>query len=473
MRNNIFRAALALGVAGAIAFGAGTALAAAPTTAGCQKKVELNAGKFQASLAKALTKCADFIQGEISKGAKGIVANAADKCETALAGVYGTGKAVDKFRAAMTGLYPLTCSDQELVGIGHLLSGGGAGASAPGSTVIKFATDYLLVTGEFEATRSVINQTGTLMSLILQAQEAKLCPAGPPNLCSFKVECKTVGCKLGGASGALLNTATLGPIALSMSGTEPFDMCSITGPLAVGTESGIIYISGGPSRTLAPINIPGVATVCVDSQRGTGWCDCTGHALHLNTNFCQDRLVNPAVATDLCGAPTIASTPDRNFPGSKLGLPVNSPFGSSLAGDCYDQSTVQFTIVGLGSEGPDTLPCTADDVAIPSAPVPVPLTTGTAQAQVLQAVTGYGSCQDDETACVETKNCLLVPGTALCKDVATATLPLSTLPGAGLSCNNYQTGQLAGLKLVGAFPSGGGDAPLGDSITSFTIDCVP
>jgi hypothetical protein len=490
MRNNIFRASVALGVAGAVAFGAGAAFAGAPTTAGCQKKVEGNAVKFQAAVGKALTQCADAIQGEISKGVKGSVAKSALKCESALAGVYGTGKAADKFRTSMTALYPGTCTDDGLLAMGHLLSGPtgtGTKSSAPpstaGSSAIKFTTDFLLVTGEFEATRAATNQVGGLMNLLAQAQMAisiaGVCPSGAfPNLCAFKVECKTMGCKLGGTTTALLNSAVLGMTPLALTGTEPFDLCEVTGPLT-GTEPGIIYIAGGPARTLAPVNA-GVAWVCVDSQRGTGWCDCSGHGLQLDTDFCQDRLVPGAPATaDACGADVNAGTADKNFSGTKLGLPVNSPSGSSAVGDCYDLSTIQFTIVPIGSEGVDTIPCTPDDVATPSAPIPVPLTTGNASAQVKNAVSGpaptygYGKCQDSSTDCVETANCSSLPGVAACTGVTTATLTLSIGPGNGIACSNYQTGQLAGLKMVGAFPSGGGDQPIADAITSFTIDCVP
>ena len=111
--------------------------------------------------------------------------------------------------------------------------------------------------------------------------------------------------------------------------------------------------------------------------------------------------------------------------------------------------------------------------------MPVPLTTGTAQAQVLDAVQTSGTCDDFATGCIEEKNCIVNGGgcaggmgSGCCTGVTLTTINSGMVgPGAGKSCNDWAAGSLSGLKMVGAFTGGGGAPPLGDTTTALTIVC--
>jgi hypothetical protein len=103
--------------------------------------------------------------------------------------------------------------------------------------------------------------------------------------------------------------------------------------------------------------------------------------------------------------------------------------------------------------------------------VPVPLTTGTSTATVVDAVVTQGTCDGGKTRCIENANCL--DGT--CTGAATATISSPTLAGRRLnSCANLEAGGLGGLKLVGALPAldgGGIGGGSGDLAVSFEVDC--
>jgi hypothetical protein len=529
--------AIALGLVGAVVFSASTSFAAAtPDVSKCQSALVGVAAAFQGSVTTAVKNCANKVAAENAKGAAGKATDmsvVADYCEKQLAGVYDllgakVGKsAVDKLRVAISDpakglIAKAKCDLQSLVTNSLMLSG--ADVSFPGSappvagSPTKFLEDFLLVKGEAEAIKSLQPSIPGLMSLILQAQKAlpgkKAAPdcsgaKADKNLCAFSVECKARGCKLAGSTGAKLWSGILGgPIDLVLAGTNSLEMCVMTGALGArgDLEPGIMYLGGDPGRMLAPVELsPGVLFVCVDTLRGSGWCDCKpgGSGIKLNTNICQDRIANnniPPGASDSCGSLVSAASNDLNYPGNKTGLPKNTPGGSSTEGDCLDMLTTQFTIE-LNSFGADNHPCTADDTTVPEAPSAIPLTTGTAQATLNEAIDGgaggYGTCSDGATPClldamcadnVCTASLCSVDGTACtlpdscdktCHGVITETLTSGSIaggkgaPGGGLTiCEGYAQGNIKGLKLSGAFPGPGSrSSGLGDSVTAFTMQC--
>ncbi len=487
---------MALVLAGVMFFGASASWAAIDVKQ-CQTALNLARRKFEDKVILRTTACANKIAGENAKAALGKATDyskVAAYCELQLSKTYvdevaKLRTAIDK-AAGVPDPSTAKCDATTFTSNGILLSG--AGNPAPGVTPQKFIEDYLLATGEQMGIASVIKSTPNLGNLILQAQNAAA-GADPapdckganttPHLCAFKVECTTRACTLKSPdSQSSLQSAAAGPLSFNINGVESFDVCTINGALAgAGLESNFLYLSGSPGRTLQPVVIPGVATVCVDVLGGSGWVDCTGHGLPLNTSFCQDRIVQDGENPDQCGAPAGAATPDTNagFDGTKIGLPVNTPGGASVANSAFDVNTIQFSIETTTDLGVDGLPCTADDTVTPNAPVPVPLTTGTAQAQVLEAVQVPGVCDDLATGCIEDKNCVANGGgcaggvgSGCCTGVTLTTVNSGLVgPGVGKTCASWEAGTLSGLKLVGAFPGGGGTPPLGDTTTAFTIVC--
>ncbi|MBI3781978.1 MAG: hypothetical protein HY270_01115 [Deltaproteobacteria bacterium] len=368
-----------------------------------------------------------------------------------------------------------------------------------------------------------------------------------PNLCRFGIECRDHACQLDVAQSfsnlisAPLN-GLIGPQTLPLSGRVTMEMCTM-GPLVgtchdapngpcstdadcfppsgtnacslhpqqglgnqFGAEPGFMYLINEPSRTLK-VTVPGalaglgVEAICVDSVRSEGWCDCTGHGLLNNVDLCIDQSLsdNPGL-TDDCGAATSDATESPLYQGTKNGALKTTLTGASSAGSCLDQATLQFKFVGTGQAGPDTVDCTNDDYAAPSAPVSFPVTTGTAHTSVKDAVASPSSCAvalnslGGARDCQDNVNCnycsgnlgkwCATPGSACGGPDGTCTADLpcffptlvnissATLNGAvGGGCAAYQTSNLSGLKLVGAFPTINAPPPIGDDVQAFALKC--
>jgi hypothetical protein len=530
----------AVGVA-ALLLNGGVAYAATPDLRLCQAGIEKETIKFNAAVSKAISLCADAVRKEQVKDAASAakvppviintIATAAHLCEVKLAAVYDVtnakpGKsAVDKFKANVDKLFTIPkCDPTFLTKYGHLASP----TSAPGAATQSFLEDSLLSSSESAAINQAIAQIGDTMGLILAAQTAadskSPCTSSSncatdctnnaalgfrPNLCAFNVECQEHACTLSGSSSTLASAGVLGTIPLSLTGRSLFGICILNhGGQAWGT-SGFQYTIGGPSKTLDPVSVGSGITVCVNTNRAEGWCDCTtpGAGLAKNTTICQDRIVNftgSESTTDGCGSATSLATNDtQGFGETKIGDPLLTLGGSSTNGDCVNLFTTQFTIFGAPCTnlpgdpcGPDHTVCTADDQVAPQAPATVPLTTGTASATVQEAVNNPGGCAGDAgtTSCIEDRNCSacisgLCPDglTACTSDAAcsaapggTCSVPAPTLvtitvgpvTGAKTNCTNYNASTMSGVSFVGAFPGAGGNPPIGDSATSFLLHCM-
>jgi len=552
----IGKASATAAMAGALLLNAGASYAAGPALDQCQKGIEAAAKVYHDAIRTALTGCADAVRTqqvkEAAKAGTGPLAVAAKTCEAKLKPVYDLanvtpGKsAADKFKAALAKLVGIPsgtpkCDVKTLIKLGHLISG--TGGSAPpntGTDATVFVADSLLTSLENSAISEVVAEYGDAMGLIAAAVGAPESKAGAndatcctntvgcndtkgyrPNLCGFGLECNTHACQLDGTSGGqLVSSGILGTIPLTISGRSTLGICSLTkGGQGFGAQSGFEYIIGGAARTLDPVNLGGGLIVCVNVNRSEGWCDCTGHGIALNTNFCQDRVVSGGVTDDCPGGVAADATDDnQGFTGTKVGAVAIGTSGASAAGDCVNFFTTQFIIhQSPATYGPDTTPCTSDDTQAPQAPASVPLTTGTAVASVIDAVSALGTCTLDgatsciedvncnacnvaktcgdplHTACTKDSNCTSVVGSdGFCKtrctlDGSTActtsaqcgtcagplftTLTVGPFTGSKTSCKNYEASTLSGLQLVGAFPAAAGSAPIGDSCTGFHLKC--
>jgi len=147
-------------------------------------------------------------------------------------------------------------------------------------------------------------------------------------------------------------------------------------------------------------------------------------------------------------------------------------------GDCINLNTIQFKTLGnAGLFGPDATPCTADDLRPPAGAASVPFTTGTASAEVKNALQGPGGCSNNANhLCRENANCdtdgSTNPATGTCGGatiIATQTVPALT-GGPIADCDDLEASQLSGLQFVGAFPALDG-AGLGDVVSSFEFNC--
>ena len=521
---NVTRFGLALGVAAAIAF---SGLARADKV-NCQKGLEKYASAFQSTTLKALTKASQTMR----KGPMDL--KAAASVDKTLSGVYAATKAVDKLRTGVGGLSPGTCSDDDLTGLGLLLSGAG-GNCAPGPTTIKFTEDYFLVEGEMEAYNMIMAQDPQFPVLLLQLQKLAGCPSSTyPYLCNAKQECSERVCNIGsappGPSTSVTNTKSwaLGSTAVApLSVADPMQMCFMDGigpaplgrPNISGTEPGFTYITGGKGRGLGLVNLGGGIYVCVDTLLMAGYCDCGGTgAAQKNVTSCQDRdifrapscptgLSDPGV--DKCGSRCRAAQADVNYPGDYNGLTRTTCTTATTKGDCVVALTNQFSVITNALYGTDTRPCTADDTGGVDTPTTLLLTTGTSQSTLWNAVSagGYGTCTaDGSTACVSVcQNRCGVPvagfceiGGAPCSSKAPCNTACSAVtydavnpnfspmltgakPVAGAFpynvganiCDLYRQNRGAGMSLVGTFPgtSSADAGGLGDNMSWFNLDC--
>jgi hypothetical protein len=483
----------------------------------CQAAIEKAGATLRAATAKALANCADVIAKESARGGKGNLVRAADKCEASLATVFdragaNPGKSsIAKFQTAIDRLFPKTCIGADLRALGHLASGaGGTAPPAPGGSpaVQDWAKTWLAVANVKTAVvqqllheRDFFNRLGEAMAAANDCTTSQV----RPNLCQFDVQCRSHACQLTAASNASLAYPSGEVGTVPVSGRFILDVCPMKGfGFGLGEEGDFVILMGGPRRAIDPVNI-GDGVVCVDQISAEGWCDCTGLGVPPNAAFCQDHIEangdgclgsetgsvpapeEPCFCDDGSGipgarcSPTLDPCPNGSVCGIKASGGVchagtqNGPlktirWGASLPGDCLLLETLQFkTLPSAALFGPDGQPCTADDTVGPSAPMPVPLTTGISAATVVDAVVTQGTCDGGKTHCIENANCF--DGT--CVGAATTNTSSPVVAGQRLdSCATLESGGLRGLKLVGAFPTvDGGGGGLGDLAVSFEVNC--
>src|SRR5262249_27418286 len=123
----------------------------------CQAAIEKNAGKLQASILKGIVKCVDGYQKNVVKAAgvpaavTAAIQTSATSCQGGLAKVPDASTpiaAVAKTRAALDALTrpaKLTCSDSDLLGLGHIptVAGGNhwSGLAVLGAIKEAYATE--------------------------------------------------------------------------------------------------------------------------------------------------------------------------------------------------------------------------------------------------------------------------------------------------------------------------------------------
>jgi hypothetical protein len=483
--------------------------AALPDLRLCQLTVELETNKFEQAVALSLRLCADKIRGAQILNTPAAMQAAVNLCEAKFKLIWDVqgltaGDKVTKFKAKMDALFngppgpPFKCDPTFLLKLGHFQSP----SQAPGSpSAGSWMATSLLNSASAAALNQEIAQVGDAMSLIAAAQTFSNVDCSQPvtclysgtnncrpNLCKFGLECFEHACTLT-ASSATVNTAFLPSIVATLSGRSPFGICVLSkggkfANLGAGYgDSGFQYSISGPSKTLDPVVLGSVATVCVYVNRAEGYCNCGGAGVFpKNVNICQDRIVQAGTepVNDQCGSLSSLASPETQNPyaGTKVGLPKLNLSGTQGTGDCLNLFTTQFAIITgtcgtcSGCCGADGLPCTSDDLIVPQAPASVPLTTGTATTTLFEAVASAGGCSGDfgATSCVEDSNCTgaaapfcNTPSPVL--TTLTAGPVTGTVPGAPV-CAKFDASTMSGVKFVGAFPAGGGGPPLGDTTTS-------
>jgi hypothetical protein len=322
-----------------------------------------------------------------------------------------------------------------------------------------------------------------------------------------------------------------------MNGTLIMNVCDLGNLAAPFTLQEYFLLSGTASNSVMKVPLASIGHVCLRTYRVEGWCDCKpggGSGLPvLNSSACQDHVVDPndvdsLLGTDSCpgGRPQegteeecVCAPPTETNCGGLDPCDPRTPFercekdsdcatagdvcvaregrgrchagtwnGEQVIeladptgeGDCLVFTTNNLTLVPDEpfDLGPDGKACTDDDNVAQGADGLVPLTTGQADAVVLDAITLSWTAQCDAGRvgddCMEDSNCDVTGGDGHCDTTGSALGTISVfapVSGQALgSCADLETSDLAGLRLAGAFPIL--DAPnLGDLAFTYRFVC--
>lgn len=402
----------------------------------CQAGIEKNSDKLRGSIWKALAKCKDGYQTAVAKG-DALNVKAGPVCQTGLAKAIDAANplsAMAKTKVLLDALVPATCTDQDLLTLGHLPSG----------TFGDHWSRWLLLAALKAAYEEQVSFVGPTAN-IFQALGTNGCA-----LCALlgRPPCQRSSCALAPGDGAA-------PLANSEAETKVLNgaltvQVGLSGELITegciwpGLTTGEIATIGGPSVSINPGTVLG-NTACTLTIRSGGFTNCgAGGIQNVSVSTCQDSRLNDAGGNEcpgFLGAGFLCQAdPDANTGGAcaKFTVAAGTP-GNSIA-----LATSQIRVVAPGQEGPDGVACTVDDTAPPTAPNTIPITTGTARADTFDA----GNTDGNQ----------ITEG------------PVAGAPGPG--CAQLQAGTLTGLTLVGAFP--GADtvgAVLQDTVTVTRLQC--
>lgn len=410
----------------AMVLAVGSAGAAGPDIAKCQSGIQKNAQKLQGIILKGLTKCTDFYR-------KALVANQplstpGAACQTQLAkitDITNTASALAKTKAALDKLTLPTqsCGDSQLFTLGHFPTA---------QFGDRWARIVLLgaLKGAYATQNGAVAQLAETMN--------KLAANGCTECAKFVTPpCQVHACALGGGTGA---TTIVGgsPLPVTLGGSQFFEFCEFPGVLT----NELAVFSSNPAKNFQPaVVLPGV-TVCTTTYRTVSIINCTGGTLpSIDISTCQDSNI-AAPDSNECPSPSANTFCQPNPNTSTGGACVTLTTGAPAAGRSFAIATSILRI--STANGPDTVVCTPDDTYLSADPATIPVTNGTATAQVLD----YGNVDGN----TQTAG------------------PVSGI--ASPSCAQLRSSNVSGGKLVTAFPNADTTgSPLGDTVTSLSLVC--
>ncbi len=483
-------------VIGALANGAvllllsGQALAAADVGK-CSKAIGGEGLKMQSAALKGFQKCNDAYRKDFLKPTSPVFAKAGPACEKELVKIGAT--AVGEF-AKLNSKVPTSCTDVELGLLGHLLTSGFGTRWATHVVVNALQSAY---DQEIALARDFVNQMSIMGGLIPDpASGTTVASSVCPSCAKYATApCQAHACKYvsAGSSNANVETTVI-PIPVPLTGVTNFVICNVQSLgssadniLAGVTTAGEFPVFGEAGKQLDPANL-GLGFACVKAIGAEGYITCNaGGTLKVNYDTCQDHTADTAnsagaTASGECTGQTtcLQSATDIGQAGTNIdkhgtcsndatvtcGTDADCGAGNtcdgirnggactkltpapSVAGDSFINNTTQIAIVLNTEVGADAKPCTNDDTnPSPGSPGTTSLTTGTVSSKVFDADNTEGTDID-----------------------------AGPTTGAVFPCGTIASSNLAGAKIVGAFPalhalSFPGPPNAHDSVTAFTIQC--
>jgi len=442
-------------VAPALLFSLSMAHPASAALDKCAKAIESNGTKAEAAILKSFQACDAEFRKAVAAGLKKSLppdySAGAVKCQAALAKAIGigNGSSMDKAKASLDKLVPGTCTQVDLLGLGHLpqVTFGDMWSRAVlmSSLNVAFVQEIALVRDTpnmfqtFACTPKVPGST----CLPSDATTCAACKTLTKSPC-YEHSCNY----LSSGSSAFDNlTSGVGDITGNLIGASTFSLCNSFGINPTGTY---LVIGGTTGNGISPIVVTGLGFACSQALGAEGYVNCPGGSGPLvNYKTCQDS--NPATKDQVGGCGTfLGGTPDActaasddtvngGFNGgactkySASGTPAGAAFVNNLT-----QLNVPLTV--LNELGADNQPCTDDDTEARAQPASLGLTTGTATVEVLSF--GNGTDPQDN----------------------------GPITGAPFNCGNIQSSNLSGAKIAGAFPAVS-QPVTNDATVTFTIGC--
>jgi hypothetical protein len=404
----------------------------------CQQGIEKNGTKLEASILKAFGKCTDGYRKAVDPTG---VATAATNCQKALSTAVDFGNAISalaKTKAALDKLAGVTCLDNDLGALGHLRS-----------DLFGDRWERLILLASlknaYETQAALVGDFPAVMVKLAKTANCALCDSlsTPP--------CLTAACTLDTSSPNVETKAaspTPVPLPVTLSGVTITAGCEWQNVLP-----GEIGFLGSANIGLKPTSILG-KTICNINFRAEGIYSCaTSTAERIDYSTCQDSDTLNAGDSCTAGATQCQPVPDDLDTAHPAGgacvtfTPSGSPGGEGTA---FVITTTRLRV--SNAPGPDGVSCTLDDDYTATDPGIIPVTTGQAQASVVDW---------DNNA-----------GQTVMEGPVTGTV--------GPTCDTVRSGVSTGLKLAGAFPAadvsnmpftGLPGSPLGDTVTKLTLTC--
>lgn len=429
---------------GVVAGAATLVVMAAPSFASldkCSKLIDGEGQKMQSSTAKGFAKCNDAYRKDVIKPPTPALSKAAAACEKELSKILGAGGVLDKSITKLASQVPKTCTDSDLIALGHLNTAtfGNRWAQFQGMASLAGAYDQQL------------NNTGDWVNNLIKLAKTGSCASCaklqiPP--------CNLGNCILAGSS-ATVKLANFS-VPVDLAGVNNLQVCDPS--TLISSATGVLFVIGGPGKSISPAQVGPIATACVRPLRAEGLIQCGSGAQKVDYATCIDHNAGTpnesgsptsgGCTGDVCAESQKDSEAPQNDPDEaddheNGGGCIDYTAGSGPAGSAYVNLSTQIGLAPPGDLCNDT--STLRSAGTPSNN---PLTTGSASSKVLNADGIDGS-----------------------------TIESDPVTGAPYTCSLLPSGKTGPVNLVGAFGSintlqaiPGSDALL-DSVTIFELKC--
>ncbi len=402
----------------------------------CAKVVNAESLKVQSSAFKAFQKCNDAYWKDVLKPSTPAYSKAASACQKQLGKLIGTEGALPKSIARLAAQVPKTCTDADLVALGH-------------TPPFLFGTRW----AQFQAVAALQlayeQMLGTMRSWVGALETMGGTGSCPSCVALTRPPCLEMSCRLT-SSNTNFQLVEGVSVQIPLQGALVLKVCDAS-PIVADTAD-VRFAIASPGHVFLPAAGGALGTLCVTTLGGEGVIDCATAAREVSDVQCIDHdtggetnVAGAAVSGDCRGDVCEASATDTVD--SKIvngGTCADFTSGSGTPGDAMIALTFLMAGHAQGSVCTDA-PSPSGSIRLPDMPRTIMFTTASATAMVKHA------------------------------NHTTAEIMGDTYTGAPFSCTSLKAGRSPGVKLVGTFS--GLDfvelipGVIADSVTGFVLQC--